>query len=173
MDRKTSLDERCIGRWKSLLPMLGLDSRFLRNKHGPCPFCGGDDRYRFDDKEGRGTWICSHCGSGNGISMAMHLTGLDFKGVAKEIERLLPESVAHIAKAGRTEAEKRDVVDRMWRRSLPLNGLCPASRYLQRRGLSMPGGWPTQLRFLQDAKYVHDDKSITQHPAMIAQMVGR
>jgi hypothetical protein len=28
-------------RWLDILPALGVPSRFLRNKHGPCPMCGG------------------------------------------------------------------------------------------------------------------------------------
>jgi len=31
------------------------------NKHGACPVCGGKDRFRCDDKNGRGTWVCSQC----------------------------------------------------------------------------------------------------------------
>jgi hypothetical protein len=27
-------------RWLDILPALGVPSRFLRNKHGPCPMCG-------------------------------------------------------------------------------------------------------------------------------------
>tara|TARA_R100000935_G_scaffold26072_1_gene45992 strand:- start:44 stop:922 length:879 start_codon:yes stop_codon:yes gene_type:complete len=39
--------------------------------------CGGDDRFRCDDKRGEGTWICSQCGAGNGFMLVKDFTGLD------------------------------------------------------------------------------------------------
>ncbi len=36
----------------------------------------GKTRFRFDDKEGRGTWICNHCGAGDGADLAMKVTGM-------------------------------------------------------------------------------------------------
>ena len=37
-------------RWRSILTVLGMDERALSGKHGPCPLCGGRDRFRFDDR---------------------------------------------------------------------------------------------------------------------------
>jgi len=55
-------------RWEEILFQLGIDLPGL-NKHGPCPCCGGTDRFRFDDKDGRGTWFCNQCGSGDGLDL--------------------------------------------------------------------------------------------------------
>ena len=33
--------ERATGRWREILPQLGIESRFLINKHGPCPYAAG------------------------------------------------------------------------------------------------------------------------------------
>ena len=33
--------ERARNRWREILPRLGIETRFLSNKHGPCPLCGG------------------------------------------------------------------------------------------------------------------------------------
>ena len=52
------------GRWHEILPALGIPAKHLKDEHGPCPGCGGKDRFRFDDKEGRGTWVCSQGRSG-------------------------------------------------------------------------------------------------------------
>ncbi|HHU7428682.1 TPA: primase-helicase zinc-binding domain-containing protein [Escherichia coli] len=38
---------------------------------GPCPACGGNTRYRFDNKDNRGTYFCSHCGAGTGLDLVM------------------------------------------------------------------------------------------------------
>lgn len=37
--------------WSNILSSLAIPIPHL-NKHGPCPVCGGKDRFRFDDKKG-------------------------------------------------------------------------------------------------------------------------
>ena len=67
-----------IGHWPHILPALGVPPEFLTNRHGPCPGCGGKDRYRFDDKEGRGTFVCGGGGdstNGDGFDLLMHVHG--------------------------------------------------------------------------------------------------
>ncbi|MFB6347853.1 primase-helicase zinc-binding domain-containing protein [Moraxella sp. ZJ142] len=44
-------------------------------KHQPCPLCGGKDRFRCDDKNGTGSWICNQCGAGDGFSLVERYTG--------------------------------------------------------------------------------------------------
>ncbi|MGS3151011.1 primase-helicase zinc-binding domain-containing protein, partial [Aeromonas sanarellii] len=56
------------GHWPELLAGIGIDVP-RRGKHGPCPACGGKDRFRLDDKGGRGTWICNQCGAGDGLDL--------------------------------------------------------------------------------------------------------
>ena len=51
------------GRWPGILAELGVPESALRNRHGPCPGCGGRDRFRFDNRDGRGTFICSQGGN--------------------------------------------------------------------------------------------------------------
>ena len=55
------------GNWRAILSALGIPSNLLDGQHHPCPGCGGKDRFRFDDKDGRGTWICSQ---GDGTATA-------------------------------------------------------------------------------------------------------
>ena len=57
------------GHWTKILISNGIDEKFLKNKHGPCPVCGGKDRFRFDNKDGRGTFFCNHCGPGDGVGL--------------------------------------------------------------------------------------------------------
>ncbi|MGL5489985.1 MAG: primase-helicase zinc-binding domain-containing protein, partial [Shewanella sp.] len=62
------------GHWPELLANLGVTVP-PRKQHGPCPACGGKDRFRLDDKGGRGTWICSQCGAGDGLDLIRRVTG--------------------------------------------------------------------------------------------------
>lgn len=91
------LNEAARGRWPGILAALaGLTDQQLTDRHQPCPLCGGEDRYRFDDKDGSGSWFCNRCGgktqtggAGNGMDLLMRKTGWEFKRAAEEVERHL------------------------------------------------------------------------------------
>lgn len=74
----TDLRELARGRWTAILPAMGVDARYLSKKHGPCPFCGGIDRYRFTDQNGEGRYYCNQCGPGDGFDLFRKLTGKKF-----------------------------------------------------------------------------------------------
>jgi putative DNA primase/helicase len=81
--------DRAHGRWREILPRFGVDSRFLRNKHGPCPICGGRDRFRFDDRHGQGNYYCNGCGAGTGFTMLKKLTGQTNAEILKAIDEII------------------------------------------------------------------------------------
>ena len=62
------------GRWQGILAELGL-SDYLSGKHGPCPICGGKDRFRWDNKGGNGTYFCNQCGAGDGFKLLQEFKG--------------------------------------------------------------------------------------------------
>jgi phage/plasmid primase-like uncharacterized protein len=67
--------------WRNTLVAAGIDPRALDGRHHPCPGCGGRDRFRFDDRDGRGTWICGQGGdpvAGDGWALLSHVFGWDF-----------------------------------------------------------------------------------------------
>lgn len=81
------------GRWVSVLSKLNVRSEFLQNRHGPCPGCGGKDRFRFDDEGGDGSFICSQGGkgmlAGNGLALLGHVTGWEWRRCVEEVGRML------------------------------------------------------------------------------------
>lgn len=81
--------ERGRGQWRGILMNIGIPEQALQNKHGPCPMCVGTDRFRWDNKEGRGTYICNHCGAGDGIDLVMKFKQLGFSEAAREVERAI------------------------------------------------------------------------------------
>ena len=58
---------RAHGRWTEILRSLGVDDRILGKRNGPCPSCGGNDRFQYTDKFGEGNYHCRHCGAGGGF----------------------------------------------------------------------------------------------------------
>ncbi|MES2625927.1 MAG: primase-helicase zinc-binding domain-containing protein [Pseudomonadota bacterium] len=81
--------EAARGKWAGILINFGLDESFLKDRHGPCPLCGGTNRFRFDNKDGNGSWICNQCGAGSGIKLLMDFKGWDFKTAAAEIDKIV------------------------------------------------------------------------------------
>jgi len=78
------------GHWPEILASLGkLERNFLENRHGPCPACGGKDRYRFDDRDSDGGYFCNQCGAGDGFDLLQKVTGWDFAETLREVARLL------------------------------------------------------------------------------------
>jgi len=76
------------GRWPHILSALGINVPNGK-RHGACPVCGGKDRFRLDDKEGRGTWFCNHCGNGDGLDLVRLATGQNVKAVSAMVAETL------------------------------------------------------------------------------------
>lgn len=63
------------GKWQQILLSNGVTGDVLDGRHHPCPGCGGKDRMRFDDKDGRGTFFCNGGGTpiaGDGFEALVH-----------------------------------------------------------------------------------------------------
>ncbi|MXQ71703.1 DUF927 domain-containing protein [Aeromonas caviae] len=99
------------GRWPDLLTAVGIYIP-LRGKHGPCPACGGKDRFRFDNKGGRGTWICNQCGAGDGLDLVGKVTGK----LPKEAAELLAPLVG-LSAGGLDPAERERIHQQQQARS--------------------------------------------------------
>jgi len=165
MDR---LDVRtaAAGRWRSILSTLGVDDKALSGKHCACPMCGGKDRFRFDDKDGRGTYFCSGCGAGDGVKLAMGITGQTFKDTARQIERLAGVVQPVTGKPDRSDADKMAALRRVWRESKPIRRGDEAERYLLARGLRLHD-LPENVRVHPGLRY-HDGERQGVYPAMLA-----
>lgn len=105
-----------VGHWREILTGLGIDARALTNKHGPCPGCGGTDRFRFDDQEGRGTFVCGRGGdplAGDGFDLLGHVYGWDNGEAMRQVAAYLglddrqPMSEAERAKLKRHAAARQ------------------------------------------------------------------
>lgn len=87
-----NLPVRMQNRWPGALIAFGFTEQQVRNIHQPCPGCGGTDRYRFDDKNGRGTFFCSGGGdwtAGDGFDLLRHVYGWDFAQASRELCRVM------------------------------------------------------------------------------------
>ncbi|MBL5827133.1 primase-helicase zinc-binding domain-containing protein [Serratia fonticola] len=76
------------GQWPVLLPALGIHIT-AGGRAQPCPVCGGKDRFRFDNQQGRGTWFCNQCGGGDGLSLVEKALAVTTKEAASKVAGVL------------------------------------------------------------------------------------
>ncbi|WP_235919533.1 toprim domain-containing protein [Aureimonas psammosilenae] len=164
------LKDRALGRWRGILPAIGVPAKALSNRHGPCPMCGGKDRFRFDDKGGRGTWICSKCGAGDGIELVKLFQGVEFREAAQLIEAQIDAAPVIGAKGQQpqTDGQKREEMRTLWQRSKPITKADVAGKYLHER-IGRTEFSPA-LRFSPDERYAEAGRKSSWHPAMIAKV---
>lgn len=122
------------GNWRHLLVTLGVEAKFLVNRHGPCPMCGGADRFRWDDQNGGGGFICSQCGGGDGFDLARKVTGKSFREIADHIATVMGTTNQFTRKmVDPEEKRQQDAICRGWRGSWQPKTDSPVGVYLTRR----------------------------------------
>jgi len=159
--------ERATGRWREILPQLGIDTRFLQNRHGPCPLCGGKDRFRFDDRDGSGSYFCNQCGAGSGIILVRKRNGWDHKTACGRIDEIISvNGVAPSPPAKRKDDAdgRRQAIDR-----LLAGARAPdvVGKYLLKRGL----GVSSEVLFGHAGLWHSETRS--RPPAVIAPITAR
>ncbi|CAM6490430.1 Uncharacterized domain associated with phage/plasmid primase [Enterobacter intestinihominis] len=132
----TETVKQACGHWPRILPALGV--KVMKNRHQACPVCGGSDRFRFDDKEGRGTWLCNQCGAGDGLKLVEKVFGVTASEAAVRVDAVTgnlppvaPEVIA--AAEAETEADRQAAAAlavRLIEKTRPASG----NAYLTRKG---------------------------------------
>ncbi|WP_348653210.1 toprim domain-containing protein [uncultured Sulfurimonas sp.] len=126
------IEHEVIGRWLDVLTALGVDQRYLINRHGKCPFCGGRDRYRFDNKDGYGTFFCNHCGAGDGFKFLSKMFNWDFKKSVTEIRQIIGDCRVVVMK----KTDPRRGLKAIAQKVKPINGDSDLVQYLKNRGIT-------------------------------------
>ncbi|MGK6622635.1 primase-helicase zinc-binding domain-containing protein [Citrobacter freundii] len=132
----TDTVKQACGHWPRILPALGVT--VIKNRHQACPVCGGSDRFRFDDKEGRGTWFCNQCGAGDGLKLVEKVFGVTPSEAAGKVNavtgNLPPVAPAVTAAAeAETEADRKTAAAlavKLMEKTRPATG----NAYLTRKG---------------------------------------
>jgi hypothetical protein len=131
---------------------------------GPCPRCGGVDRFSINRR--KQVFNCRGCRQGGDIiALVQHLDGCSFGGAielltGESFERRAKPNPARITDDGRDyETAQARKAAWLWSRRLPIKG-SPAEAYL-REARGYKGLLPATLGFLAPGRPGH-------HPAMIA-----
>ena len=168
MSDEVPIKEMARGHWSYLLPRLGVPVEALNRKHGPCPICkGGTDRYRWDDQNSTGGYICSSCGAGDGFMLAAGVTGKSFGVLAKEVRGLLRDAPPPSQTTGRATTPDRHALNRVWRGSTAPERGGVVATYLSTR---LGRFWPSQA--IRQHPSLHHPDADRAYPAMVAMVSG-
>lgn len=143
MRRKTI--DAARGHWRDILLQLGVEAKFLENRHGPCPMCGGHDRYRWDNKDGNGTYYCNQCKAGNGLQLLLNLNGWDLATAFREVDGVLGNAERDPPKPEMNDVAHVRRLNDLWLGATPLVSGDLAQRYLASR-VALPPTIPSCLR---------------------------
>lgn len=164
--------------WADALERLGVDGACLTGRHSHCPGCGGSDRFRFDDRDGRGTWICSGGGAdvvaGDGFQLLGHVYGWDFKTARDRVLEIMggatppasppqPQRTPPSDEPARPSRRVHDIL----RTSAAPESVEGARLYLDSRKL-----WPLppgcELRGHAGVDYFDNGERVGRYPALLA-----
>lgn len=181
--RASDIHARLGTSWPAVLAQLGVPESYLRlKKAGPCPACGGQDRYTFDNRHQRGDFFCRQCGAGDGFQLLERVHRWTFKEALNQVI-----SAAGLDGSSETPARTRSSVAERSRDITPMIAKpparvvalarsscvladCPdAMNYLASRGL-----WPLPpacgLRAHAGVEYWDGGQSVARYPALIAEV---
>jgi putative DNA primase/helicase len=164
--------ERARGRWRQILPALGIDARFLTGRNCPCPICGGTDRFRFIDRTpGDGMWLCNRCQPRPrpAIDLAIAYSGRPFRETARVIDNILGDRVVPMVRRAPPPKDTAKEIARAkacWARGASVCAGDVVDRYLHHRRVGMDT-YPECLRTSLSEPYWSDGVE-SRHPAMLA-----
>lgn len=131
--------EAAKGQWAMIFEHYGLPPITGKNHFkGKCPLCDSIGKFRIDDRDGAGTWICK-CGSGDGMKLVTETQGKPFNEICREIDELIGNTFTRLTVPVTSSASSlRTKVQNKFGKLQPLRGTTGAV-YLNARGIfSLP-----------------------------------
>jgi putative DNA primase/helicase len=157
------ISQLACGKWRGILSAAGIEQRFLTGRHTACPVCGGKDRFRFDDKEGMGTWYCNNCKAGDGFKLVMNVLHVDFKEAAKIVKEKIGVADYVEPKKQQNEEQNKASLNAIYKQSEPVTAGDFVDKYLASRNIAAR---PKALRKIHKCR----SSSGKLYPAMLAIM---
>lgn len=178
--KKPSLSDiktRANGHWRGILVSLGIEERYLRKEHGPCPACGGTDRFRFHDNDGNGGYFCSPngagCGAGDGFALLQKFHGWNLRKCLEEVAGVVGSATAPppILRKKPSPDWMRKLITETVAASKPIAQGDPVHRYLSGRGIALATYRSVLLTHSHLPYFEKQDgrnKVVKELPAMVA-----
>jgi len=163
------IEVKASGSWHGIMTSLGVPESYLTGNHGPCLFCQGDDRWRWDNKDDSGSYICNQCGSGTSFQLIMKHLGINFKESLDRINEVIGGEYVKTDTVNNKMSTKdvKKMLNDLWTSSKKLIGGDHVCKYLHSRGLVLQ---PDNVRFCEEC---YESETKTKMPAMIARIVNK
>ncbi|MNG57896.1 DNA primase TraC [compost metagenome] len=129
------------GQWPVILPALGIALQ-PNGKPQPCPACGGKDRFRFDNQQGRGTWFCNQCGSGDGLNLVEKALAVTAKEAAVKVAGVLGEQTEPVWSEQNLQQEQQDKAQVRHHAAQQARQLLASARQQAGNAYLTAKGWP-------------------------------
>lgn len=162
---RVPITDRCLGKWRGILSGLGVESRYLTGKHGPCFMCVGKDRFRWSNHKDAGGYFCAKCGAGSGVDFVMNYFSLDFKAALQRIETVIG-TAREDWKPTVSQEKQREAMRTVWNMGQAIKPSDPVGQYLTNRNISLEH-YPKALRYIPSLRHQEGFS-----PAMVAQVIG-
>ena len=160
--RMVSTIEAANGYWDAILAhFIGTDFLKYTRKEGPCPNCEGETRFRYDNKDGSGSFYCRHCGAGYGIDLIQRVMSWDFKTAAFEIDKYLKVNQAVKDGYVNKEVDHTEMLNKISSVLLPVTNKDIVDFYLKERGIKEYD--QRYFRRLPRYPYYNEDGKIIGH----------
>lgn len=165
--------------WISTLMNYGVAAEYLTGHATACPVCGGDDRFTYDNKSGRGDWVCRKCNdgypmAGDGLQLITRVNRIGLFRLMRELDGGSPPPASRAAqvnapgpkrKADPAFVEKR--LNGMWRDAQPQAMGDLSMRYLHERVPGLTAVPSSSLR-LGMLEYRHEKRLLGKWPGILA-----
>jgi putative DNA primase/helicase len=180
LQQKLASFERSPEQWISLLVSYGVPADRLTGNACACPVCGGDDRFTYDNKRGRGDWVCRQCNygkpmAGDGLQLITRLNKMGLYRLMRQMDggpapRAIKNAAAAEAPKPKRKADPKFIANRlnsMWDAAKPVSSGDLVMRYLSTR---VPGlrVLPSRALRLGMLEYRHEKKVIGSWPGILA-----
>ncbi|HID9471175.1 TPA: primase-helicase zinc-binding domain-containing protein [Serratia liquefaciens] len=129
------------GHWPVLLPALGIHIT-AGGRAQPCPVCGGKDRFRFDNLQGRGTWFCNQCGGGDGLNLVEKALAVTTKEAAVKVAGILGEPSGNTLPEYNPQQEQQDKAQARNNAAQQARQLLASARQQVGNSYLTAKGWP-------------------------------
>ncbi|MEX3935743.1 primase-helicase zinc-binding domain-containing protein [Paraburkholderia phymatum] len=180
LQQKLASFERSPEQWISLLVSYGVPADRLTGDPCACPICGGTDRFTYDNKRGRGDWVCRQCNNGkamagDGLQLITRLNRLGLYRLMRQLDggpapHAVNNAAAATAPKPKRKADPKFIANRlnsMWDAAKPVSSGDLVMRYL---GARVPGlrFVPSRALRLGMLEYRHEKKVIGSWPGILA-----
>jgi putative DNA primase/helicase len=175
-----STKERARGRWREILPVIGIADDFLTGRNCPCPMCGGTDQFRFIDRHGEdadGMWLCNQCQPRPrpAIDLVIAYTGKPFPEAARTVDEVLGDRAPIVRRqipVTTTASDGAAYAKKIWKRSSGVRPGDVVDQYLRCRGVGMDIYPPCLRTNARDWHWDAVTSASTPHPAMVAMVTN-